>query len=132
MPNIPDNTPLWFTILIFLGMGLLAFMQMRNMAGKQRSESKLNDAEAVKKISETKLDDAEAARKIGEMYSELLDDVKAAFNKRIDDMQADIDYLKLELKKYRNWTAGLIKQLREHDIMPIEPPDTGELNKDNR
>lgn len=92
----------------------------------------MNDAEAVKKISETKLDDAEAARKIGEMYSELLDDVKAAFNKRIDDMQADIDYLKLELKKYRNWTAGLIKQLREHDIMPIEPPDTGELNKDNR
>lgn len=132
MPNIPDNTPLWFTILIFLGMGLLAFLQTRTISDKQKSDSKVSDADAVKKYSETKVQDAEAARKIGEMYSELLDDVKETFNKRIDDMQVDIDYLKLELKKYRNWTAGLIKQLREHNIMPIEPPDTGELNKDRQ
>lgn len=38
--------------------------------------------------------------------------------------------MKLELKKYRNWTAQLLKQLIENNLVPAEPPDTGELRKD--
>ena len=102
MPNIPDNTPLWLTILIFLGMGAFVFMQLRN-AGKVQN--------------------ADATEKIGGAYSELIENMR----KQIVDLETDVAYLKVQLKKYTNWSALLMKQLIENGIVPVEPPDTGEL-----
>ena len=99
------------TAMLALSTGILGWMQFR--------------AEARKKRTESKVDDAEVTKKIGEAYSELI----AAMNQRMDDMQEEIDRMKLELRKYRNWTAQLLKQLMDNNIVPIEPPDTGELNK---
>ena len=111
MPGLPDNTPLWLTVLVFASMVSLAWMQWRSSSRKQSSESRVDHAEAMKKI--------------GESYAELIEQL----NGRIDGLQAEITQLKHEIKKYRNWTAQLIKQLVEHNIIPIEPPDTGELMK---
>lgn len=70
-----------------------------------------------------KVQSAEASERIGNAYDKLLE----AQNKRMDDMEQDIIYLKKELKKYTNWSARLVKQLIEHGIEPVHPPDTGEL-----
>ena len=102
------------TAMLAISTGILGWMQLR--------------ADTRKKKTESKVDDADATKKIGEAYSELI----SAMNQRMDDMQGEIDRMKLELRKYRNWTAQLVKQLLDHNIVPIEPPDTGELNKEHK
>lgn len=102
MPNIPDNTPLWLTIVIFLGIGVIVLLQTRNSGRVQK---------------------ADATEKIGGAYDKLLESMR----KQIDELETDVAYLKVQLKKYTNWSAQLMKQLIEHGIIPVEPPDTGEL-----
>jgi len=97
------------TAILAISTAILGWIQLRT--------------ETMKKKTESKVDDADATKKIGEAYSELI----GAMNERIDNMQEEIDRMKLELRKYRNWTAQLVKQLIDHNIVPIEPPDTGEL-----
>lgn len=55
MPNIPDNTPLWLTILIFASMGVLVYMQTRNT---------------------TTVGKADATEKIGNAYDQLLENMQ--------------------------------------------------------
>lgn len=102
MPSIPDGTPLWLTALIFLFIGANVLLHTLN-SGKAQS--------------------ADATEKIGSAYSELIESMR----KQIDDLEKDVAYLKVQLRKYTNWSARLMKQLIEHGITPVEPPDTGEL-----
>lgn len=73
--------------------------------------------------SSSKLQRADALDKIGDAYNDLLD----RLNKRIVDLESRVNYLEKELKKYTNWSARLVKQLIENGIVPVQPPDTGEL-----
>lgn len=102
MPSIPDGTPLWLTALIFLFIGANVLMQTRNSS---------------------RVGGADATEKIGSAYSELIESMR----KQINDLETDVAYLKVQLKKYTNWSAQLMKQLIENGITPVEPPDTGEL-----
>lgn len=102
MPNIPDNTPLWLTVAIFAFMGMIMFLQTRSMG-------KVHHADATEKISDA--------------YNDLLENMR----KRINDLEMDVAYLKVQLRKYTNWSARLMKQLIENGIVPVDPPDTGEL-----
>lgn len=102
MPSIPDNTPLWLTVAIFVFMGAMVFLQTRNTGKVHR---------------------ADATEKIGGAYNELLESMR----KQIVELETDVAYLKVQLKKYTNWSAQLMKQLIEHGIVPVDPPDTGEL-----
>jgi predicted negative regulator of RcsB-dependent stress response len=104
MPSIPDNTPLWLTIAVFVFMAMLAVFQWR---------------------SASKVQSADATQKIGSAYDQLLDNMK----KQLDELESDVAYLKKELRKYSNWSARLVKQLVDNGIEPIPPPDTGELMK---
>lgn len=111
MPNIPENSPLWLTILIFMGIGLIVFLQTRNTG---------------------KVQGAEATEKISGAYSQLMEDMRKQIglqDTEIAELKTDVAYLKTQLKKYTNWSAQLMKQLIEHGIVPVDPPDTGELNK---
>lgn len=107
MPNIPDNTPLWLTILIFIGVGALAFMQMRTNDGRQRSDSKLNDAAALEKIS-------------------------AAYDNLLENMQERLEKVEAKVKKFEIWVPKLIDQIHQLGGIPVEPPDTGDLLKGSR
>lgn len=102
MPSIPDNTPLWLTVAIFVFMGTMVFLQTRSTG---------------------KVQGADATEKIGGAYDQLLENMR----RQIVDLETDVAYLKVQLKKYTNWSAQLMKQLIEHGITPVEPPDTGEL-----
>lgn len=62
MPSIPDNTPLWLTLAIFVFMGVIVFLQTRNI-GKVQS--------------------ADATEKIGRTYDQLLDNL----NERIQKLE---------------------------------------------
>lgn len=107
MPNIPDNTPLWLTILIFLGVGVMALMQLRTNDGKYKSESKLNDAAALEKIS-------------------------AAYDKLLENMQERLEKVEAKVKKFEIWVPKLIDQIHQLGGIPVEPPDTGDLLKGSR
>jgi len=85
-------------------MGAMVFLQMRN-------------AEKAHK--------ADATEKIGDAYSDLLENMR----KQIADLEYDVAYLKTQLKKYINWSALLMKQLINNGIVPVDPPDTGELKR---
>lgn len=104
MPGLPDNSPLWLTVAVLAFMGAMVFLQTRN-AGKAHG--------------------ADATEKIGGAYNALLESMR----KQIADLETDVEYLKVQLKKYTNWSALLMKQLIENGIVPIEPPDTGELKQ---
>jgi hypothetical protein len=73
--------------------------------------------------STTRLQRADALDKIGDAYNDLLD----RLNTRIVELESRVNYMELELKKYTNWSARLVKQLIENGIIPVQPPDTGEL-----
>lgn len=73
--------------------------------------------------SASKVQTADATEKIGGAYDKLLDTMQ----KQIDELESDVTYMKKELAKYRNWTARLVKQLLDNNLIPVEPPDTGEL-----
>lgn len=75
--------------------------------------------------SATKVQAADASQKIGDAYSKLLDELQD----HVRDLENRVNELEKELKKYRNWTAQLVKQLIEHGIAPNPPPDTGELKQ---
>lgn len=75
--------------------------------------------------SAMKVQEADASQKIGDAYSKLLDELKD----HVRDLEKRVNELEKELKKYRNWTAQLVKQLIEHGIVPGPPPDTGELKQ---
>jgi hypothetical protein len=107
MPSIPENTPLWFTIVVFAFMGVMVFLQTRNT---------------------TRIGSADATSKIGSTYSQLLENMR----KQLDDLETDVAFLKKELRKYSNWSARLVKQLVDNGIEPVPPPDTGELMKGPR
>lgn len=114
MPNIPDNTPLWLTVLIFLYMGVLAFLQIRTTNKKNNSESKVNDAAA-------KLNDAAALEKISAAYDQLL-----------ENMQERLVKVEAKLKKFELWVPRLIDQIHQLGGVPVDPPDTGDLVKNSR
>lgn len=102
MPSLPDNSPLWLTVVVLIFMGAMVFLQTRNTG---------------------KVHGADATEKIGGAYNELLENMR----KQIVDLETDVAFLKVQLKKYTNWSAQLMKQLIENGIVPVEPPDTGEL-----
>lgn len=102
MPSLPENSPLWLTVVVLVFMGAMVFLQTR---------------------STNSLHSADATEKIGGAYSQLLENMR----KQIADLEADVAYLKVQLRKYTNWSAQLMKQLIDHGIAPVEPPDTGEL-----
>jgi len=104
MPSIPDNTPLWFTIMVFAFMAMLAVFQWR---------------------STSRVQGADATQKIGSAYDQLLENMKQQLN----ELETDVAFLKKELRKYSNWSARLVKQLVDNGIEPLPPPDTGELMK---
>lgn len=102
MPSLPNDSPLWLTLAVLFFMGGIVYLQTRS-TGRAHS--------------------ADATEKIGGAYSELLENMR----KQIAELETDVAYLKVQLKKYTNWSARLMKQLIENGIVPSEPPDTGEL-----
>lgn len=109
MPSLPDNSPLWLTLMVLVFMGAMVFMQTRN-TGKAQG--------------------ADATEKISGAYSQLMEDMRKQIGLQdveIAELKTDVAYLKAQLKKYTNWSAQLMKQLIENGIVPVDPPDTGEL-----
>lgn len=76
-------------------------------------------------INQSRVSRADAIDKIGDAYDGLL----GRMSEQINELEGRVQYLEKELKKYSNWTARLVKQLIEHGIVPVKPPDTGELDK---
>ena len=104
MPVLPDNSPLWLTVIVLVFMGVMVFLQTRS-SGKAQG--------------------ADATEKIGGAYDKLM----ATMQNQINELETDVANLKVQLKKYTNWSAQLVKQLVEHGIVPVAPPDTGELKQ---
>ncbi|MDL1909711.1 hypothetical protein FBQ81_03305 [Chloroflexi bacterium CFX6] len=67
----------------------------------------------------------DAHQKIGEAYARLLEEL----SKHVNELEERVKELEKDLRKYRNWSAKLVKQLIENGIVPTSPPDTGELNR---
>ena len=109
MPSLPDNSPLWLTIVVLAFMAVMVYLQTRNTS---------------------KVGSADATSKIGGAYDQLLENLQEQITVLKADLtaaKADMREMKKEIAKYINWTARLVKQLSEHGIAPEPPPDTGEL-----
>jgi peptidoglycan hydrolase CwlO-like protein len=60
MPSLPENTPLWLTVLVFAFMAVMVFLQTR---------------------STTKVGSADATEKIGRAYDQLLENMNERLQK---------------------------------------------------
>ena len=68
--------------------------------------------------SASRVQSADATEKIGRTYDQLLDNL----NERIQKLENKV-------KKFEKWVPMLIDQIYQLGGVPVDPPDTDELNK---